>query len=129
MKIIGTRIFDDLGVPPEERKYTLRTFSSTNHATDIISKNGLPRSPLQFDKPLAPTPSLVTDWWGTQVRRLEGQEWQVEGVQLVCRGGPGYRDTSAGEECRCVPLLMLVPFPCPHTLSPGYMLIWLRLAN
>ena len=73
MKIIGTRIFDDLGVPPEERKYTLRTFSSMDHATDVISKDGLPRSPFQFDKPPAPTPSLVTDSWDTEVRRFDGQ--------------------------------------------------------
>lgn len=86
MKAVGTRIFDDLSIPPEERKYALQLFSPMKHATDIISKDGLPRSPLQLDKPPAPTPSLVTDSWNTQVRvpLFEGQGWQVEGVQLVC---------------------------------------------
>ena len=91
MKAVGTRIFEDLGVPPQERKYASRFFSPMKHATDAISKDGLPRSPLQLHQPPAPTPSLVTDSWDTQVRipRFERQGWQVEGVQLVCRGGPG----------------------------------------
>lgn len=114
LKEIGIRIFDDLSVPPENRRHVLffespPSVSSNRHPR----QDGVPHSPFQFSKPSPPTPSRVTVSRDSGIGffHLEGQERQVQGIQLVCRGGSGYRNTSAGEDYRCVPLLMPICYP------------------
>src|SRR5882757_2462980 len=75
----------------------------------------LPHSSLQFSKPPPPASPRVTLPGDLEigVSSFEGQGWQVQGIQLVCRGGSGYRDTSAGEVYRRITLLMPTPFYVP----------------
>ena len=122
MKEIGTRILDDLGIPPENQRYAY--FPESFHPPPCVRRprqDGLPRPPLQFGEPPPPThPRValserpeVSRFEEAEVSHFEGREWQVQGVQLVCRGRPGYRDTSAGKGHWCVPLLILIPARLP----------------
>jgi hypothetical protein len=86
MKGIGTRLFDDLGVPPENRKYAPLSYSLNEARNSHHPQDGLPHPPFQFDKPPASTPALVTHSWNTEIRvpRFEGKGGKVQGLQLVC---------------------------------------------